>query len=176
VAGLGVEDAHRALALQRARGDPPLSGSLDAGEIALRLGLAVVAGALIGLDREIKKRPAGLQTHALVALGAALTLLVVAGAPSSGADALSRAVQGIITGIGFVGAGVIMQHEREKRVEGLTTAASIWTAAALGMACGAGQFVLAGAALAGIILVLVAGGWIEGWMERRGMGNKEKQG
>ena len=149
---------------------------LDAGEIALRLGLALVAGALIGLDREIKKRPAGLQTHALVALGAALTLLVVAGAPSSGADALSRAAQGIITGIGFVGAGVIMQHEREKRVEGLTTAASIWTAAALGMACGAGQLVLAGAGLAGIIFVLVVGGWIEGWLERRGMGNKEKQG
>ena len=149
---------------------------LDLAEIVVRLGAALLAGALIGLDREIKKRPAGLQTHALVALGAALTLLVVAGSPGGGADPTSRAVQGIITGIGFLGAGVIMQYERERRVEGLTTAASIWTAAALGMACGAGHLALAGIGLAAIILVLVVGGWIEVWMERRGMGNKEKQG
>src|SRR5688572_32571272 len=109
--------------------------SLEASEIAVRLGAALAAGALIGLDREIKKRPAGLQTHALVSLGAALAVLVVASQGSVGADPLSRAVQGIITGIGFLGAGVIMQYEREKRVEGLTTAASIWAAAALGMAC-----------------------------------------
>jgi putative Mg2+ transporter-C (MgtC) family protein len=145
--------------------------TLDIAEIALRLGAALVAGALVGLDREIKKRPAGLQTHALVSLGAALTLLVVAMGSGSAGDPASRAVQGIITGIGFVGAGVIMQHERERRVEGLTTAASIWTAATLGMACGAGYLALAGVALAGIILVLVGGGWLEGWLERRGMGN-----
>ena len=150
--------------------------SLDLAEIVVRLGAALLAGALIGLDREIKKRPAGLQTHALVALGAALTLLVVAGSPGGSGDPTSRAVQGIITGIGFLGAGVIMQYERERRVEGLTTAASIWTAAALGMACGAGYLALAGIGLAAIILVLVVGGWIEVWMERRGMGNKEKQG
>jgi putative Mg2+ transporter-C (MgtC) family protein len=150
--------------------------TLDVGEIVLRLGAALLAGALIGIDREIKKRPAGLQTHALVAVGAAITLLVVAGSPGGGADPMSRAVQGIITGIGFLGAGVIMQYERERRVEGLTTAASIWTAAALGMACGAGYLALAAAGLAAIIAVLVVGGWIESWMERRGMGNKEKQG
>ena len=149
---------------------------LDTAEIVLRLGAALLAGGLIGLDREIKKRPAGLQTHALVALGAALTVLVVVGSPGGSADPVSRAVQGIITGIGFLGAGVIMQYERERRVEGLTTAASIWTAAALGMACGAGYLALAGMGLAAIILVLVAGGWIEVWMERRGLGNKEKQG
>ena len=150
--------------------------NLDIGEIALRLGVALLAGALIGLDREIKKRPAGLQTHALVSLGAALTLLVVVTGSGAGGDPASRAVQGIITGIGFLGAGVIMQYERERRIEGLTTAASIWSAAALGMACGAGYLALAGVGLAAIILVLVAGGWIEGWMERRGMGNKERQG
>jgi putative Mg2+ transporter-C (MgtC) family protein len=148
----------------------------DAAEIALRLGAALVAGALIGVDREIKKRPAGLQTHALVALGAALTVLVVAGSTPASADPLSRAVQGIITGIGFLGAGVIMQYERERRVEGLTTAASIWTAAALGMACGAGYLALAGIGLAAVIFVLVVGGWVERWMERRGIGNEEKQG
>ena len=135
--------------------------ALDLTEIALRLAVALAAGVAIGIDREIKKRPAGLQTHALVSIGAALAVLaVVASSPS--ADAFSRAVQGIVTGIGFVGAGVIMQYERERRVEGLTTAASIWTAAALGMAAGAGQ------------VLLVAGGWIEGWMERRGLGNDGK--
>ena len=147
--------------------------ALDLTEIALRLAVALAAGAAIGIDREIKKRPAGLQTHALVSIGAALAILaVVASSPS--ADAFSRAVQGIVTGIGFVGAGVIMQYERERRVEGLTTAASIWTAAALGMAAGAGQILLVAAGLAAIILVLVAGGWIEAWMERRGLGNDEK--
>ena len=152
-----------------------MTPALDNLEIALRLGAALLAGALIGLDREIKKRPAGLQTHALVSLGAALTLLVVAVGSGPAGDPASRVVQGIITGIGFLGAGVILQYERERRVEGLTTAASIWSAAALGMACGAGYFDLAGLALAAIVLVLVAGGWIEGWMERRGVGNKEKQ-
>jgi len=150
--------------------------TLEITEIALRLGVAVLAGGLIGLDREIKKRPAGLQTHALVALGAALTVLVVAMGTGPIGDPMSRAVQGIITGIGFVGAGVIMQHERERRVEGLTTAASIWTSAAIGMACGAGYFALAGVALAAIVIVLVAGGWLEGWLERRGLGNDQRQG
>jgi putative Mg2+ transporter-C (MgtC) family protein len=150
--------------------------TLELTEIALRLGFAVLAGGLIGLDREIKKRPAGLQTHALVSLGAALTLLVVAMGSGPMGDPASRAVQGVITGIGFVGAGVIMQYERERRVEGLTTAASIWTSAAIGMACGAGYFALAGVALAAIVVVLVGGGWLEGWLERRGLGNKERQG
>jgi putative Mg2+ transporter-C (MgtC) family protein len=149
--------------------------TLEVTEIALRLGAAMLAGGLIGLDREIKKRPAGLQTHALVSLGAALTLLVVVMGSGPMGDPASRAVQGIITGIGFVGAGVIMQHERERRVEGLTTAASIWASAAIGMACGAGYLALAGVALAAIIFVLVAGGWLEGWLERRGMGNSERQ-
>jgi putative Mg2+ transporter-C (MgtC) family protein len=148
--------------------------AIDTPEIALRLGAALLAGALIGLDREIKKRPAGLQTHALVSLGASLAVLVVAMGSGPAGDPASRVVQGIITGIGFVGAGVIMQYERERRVEGLTTAASIWSAAALGMACGAGYFSLAAMALAAVILVLVAGGWIEGWMERRGVGKKDE--
>jgi putative Mg2+ transporter-C (MgtC) family protein len=153
-----------------------VTSAIEIPEIAFRLGAALLAGALIGLDREIKKRPAGLQTHALVSLGAALTLLVIVQGSGPTGDPASRAVQGIITGIGFVGAGVIMQHERERRVEGLTTAASIWTAAALGMACGAGYLGLAAVALVAIILVLVVGGWVEAWMERRGLGNKERQG
>ena len=148
--------------------------SLEFPEIALRLGAALVAGGLIGLDREVKKRPAGLQTHALVSLGAAITVLAVAGASPGSADPLSRAVQGIITGIGFLGAGVIMQYERERRVEGLTTAASIWTAAALGMACGAGYLALASIGLGAILFVLVVGGRVEEWLQKRGLGNDDK--
>jgi putative Mg2+ transporter-C (MgtC) family protein len=147
---------------------------LDAATIALRLGAALVAGALIGIDREFRNKPAGLRTQALVSLGAAIVVLAAIGASQGNADAMSRAVQGIITGIGFLGAGVIMQHEAERRIEGLTTAASIWIAAALGIACGAGLVELALVALGAILVVLVGGGAIERWMERRGMGNEKR--
>ena len=134
----------------------------DATAFAIRLGLAVFAGALIGLDRELKRKPAGLRTHALVALGSALVVLVtLAFGGGPGGDPLSRAVQGIITGIGFLGAGVIMQYEHERRVEGLTTAASIWVAAGLGMACGAGFIELAAIAVGAVLVVLVGGEIVE---------------
>jgi putative Mg2+ transporter-C (MgtC) family protein len=141
---------------------------------ALRLGAALVAGAILGIDREIKKKPAGLRTHALVSVGAALVVLVTAGASGGNADAVSRSIQGVITGIGFLGAGVVMKHEAEHRVEGLTTAASIWVAAALGMACGAGLAELALVALAAIVVILVGGERVERWMQRRGLGNEDR--
>lgn len=141
--------------------------SPDATAIAIRLGLAMVAGAIVGVDRELKRKPAGLRTHALVSLGAAIVLIATVGASQGAPDAMSRAIQGIITGIGFLGAGVIMQHEAERRVEGLTTAASIWVAAALGIACGAGIVELALIAVAATIVVLVGGNWIESAIGRR---------
>ena len=147
---------------------------VDATAIALRLGAALLAGAIIGIDREFRKKPAGLRTHALVSLGSAVVVLASIASSSGNADAVSRAVQGIITGIGFLGAGVIMQHEAERRIEGLTTAASIWIAAGLGIACGAGLVELALIALGAIVVVLVGGGAIESWMERRGMGNDDR--
>lgn len=140
----------------------PVSTAPDAVAMATRLGLALAAGAIVGLDRELKKKPAGLRTHALVCIGSALVVLVVlafGGGP--GGDPLSRTVQGIITGVGFLGAGVIMQYEHERRVEGLTTAASIWVAAGLGMACGAGFIELVGIALGFTLLILVGGEFIE---------------
>jgi putative Mg2+ transporter-C (MgtC) family protein len=147
---------------------------LDAFAIAVRLGAALLAGALIGIDREFRHKPAGLRTHSLVSLGAALVVLATIGSSQGNADAMSLAVQGIINGIGFLGAGVIMQHESELRVEGLTTAASIWIAAGLVIACGAGLVELALVALGAILVVLVGGGAIERWMERRGMGNVKR--
>jgi putative Mg2+ transporter-C (MgtC) family protein len=147
---------------------------IDPAAIAIRLGAALVAGAIIGIDREFRNKPAGLRTHALVSLGSAIVVLATIGSSSGNADAVSRAVQGIITGIGFLGAGVIMQHEAERRIEGLTTAASVWIAAGLGIACGAGLVELVLIALAAVLVVFVGGGAIERWMERRGVGNDDR--
>ena len=140
---------------------------LDSTAIAIRLGAAIVAGAVIGVDRELKRKPAGLRTHALVSLGAAIVLLAAIAGSQGTPDAMSRAIQGIITGIGFLGAGVIMQYEKERRVEGLTTAASIWVAAGLGIACGAGFVELALIAVVAALVVLVGGNWLEDLIDRR---------
>ena len=143
---------------------------LDSFSIAVRLGAAMVAGAVIGIDRELKNKPAGLRTHSMVSIGAAIVVLATIASSQGAPDAVSRAIQGIITGIGFLGAGVIMQYEHERRIEGLTTAASIWVAAGLGIACGAGLVELVGLAMLAAILVLVGGNWIEGALNRRSQG------
>ncbi len=140
---------------------------LNAEAIAIRIGAALLAGAIIGIDRELKNKPAGLRTHALVAIGAAVVVLATIGAAEGDRDAVSRAIQGIITGIGFLGAGVIMQFEAERRVEGLTTAASIWVAAGVGLACGAGLVELVLIAVAATLLVLVGGELVENLAARR---------
>jgi putative Mg2+ transporter-C (MgtC) family protein len=103
-------------------------------DVLLRLGAAVVSGAIIGLDREIKDKPVGLRTMALVSLGSAVFLLTSLGHATP--DSTTRVIQGIVTGIGFLGAGTIMRGQSEQSVSGLTTAASIWLASAVGIACG----------------------------------------
>jgi putative Mg2+ transporter-C (MgtC) family protein len=103
-------------------------------DVFLRLGAAVLSGAVIGFDREIRDKPAGLRTLTLVSLGSAVFIL---SALDSGAvDASSRVIQGIVTGVGFLGAGTIIRGKTEASVRGLTTAASVWLAAAIGIACG----------------------------------------
>lgn len=143
-----------------------LTGAI--GDIPLRLLLATVVGALIGLNREMRHKPAGLRTHALVALGAAVATVLVVGTQEASApghiDAMSRVIQGIITGIGFLGAGVILRTENSRVVHGLTTAASIWLAACLGSASGAGAWLVTGSALALVMLILIAGGPLETWI------------
>jgi putative Mg2+ transporter-C (MgtC) family protein len=124
-----------------------------------RLGAAFVLGAIIGLERERQPRPAGLRTHTLVALAAALLILVstYGFADAAGQDGVvldpSRVAAQVVSGIGFVGAGAIIAQPN--RVRGLTTASSLWMAAAIGLACGAGLFVPAiiGTVLALIVLV-----------------------
>ena len=133
-------------------------------EIALRLGAAVVIGAVIGLDRELRHKPAGVRTIGLVSLGSALAVLIVT-VTSSDPTVSSRVIQGVLTGVGFLGAGVIVHHSGT--VEGLTTAASIWAAAALGAGAGLGAWptVVIGAGLA--LVLLVVAGWIEYTLKHR---------
>ena len=113
----------------------------DAGEVTrmlLRLTLAALLGGLLGIEREQKGKAAGVRTHMLVAMGAALFVLLSqqAGMPSSD---MSRVIQGIIAGIGFLGAGTILKSDNDERVRGLTTAAGIWLTAAIGVAAGMGR-------------------------------------
>ncbi|MEB3181951.1 MAG: MgtC/SapB family protein [Nostocaceae cyanobacterium] len=109
-----------------------------------RLCLALVVGGIIGSERELKQKPAGLRTHMLVCVGSAMFVLIPLqmGIHSSSPDALSRVIQGVAAGIGFIGAGEILrpsaQTNSSKTVQGLTSAAAIWVSAALGVAAGCG--------------------------------------
>ena len=131
--------------------------SLGFGSVLLRLAAAVGVGALIGLDRELRRKPAGLRTLALVALGSAVFIIeTIDTTRGVYTDATSRVIQGIVTGVGFLGAGSIMRSADEESVRGLTTAASIWLAAAAGIACGLANWplVLVGGALGVLVLVI----------------------
>ncbi|OGC38155.1 hypothetical protein A2155_02700 [candidate division WWE3 bacterium RBG_16_52_45] len=111
-------------------------------EEILRLGGALLIGFLIGLEREISKKPAGLRTHMLISLASALfTMLSFSSAFGDGVADPTRIASQILTGMGFVGAGVIISAGGH--VKGVTTAASLWITAAMGMAMGLGEYVLA---------------------------------
>jgi putative Mg2+ transporter-C (MgtC) family protein len=124
-------------------------------DVTLRMVFALAAGAAIGLNRWFYHKPAGLGTHALVALGAALAVIVTARVPGADAAASSRVIQGLVTGVGFVGAGVIMRENPGQPVHGLTTAASIWMSAILGIACGISDFAIGAIGLVLALIVLV---------------------
>lgn len=135
-------------------------------DMVIRLLAAAGLASLIGLERELRKRPAGLRTHMLVGLGAAAFLLVgyeimfatATGDPSAQIDP-TRIVEGVITGIGFLGAGSIIQSRGT--VQGITTGAAIWIAGAIGVACGVGNFVLAGLVTAIALVIVVVLGYFE---------------
>ncbi|MBD2246208.1 MgtC/SapB family protein [Nostoc sp. FACHB-888] len=117
--------------------------------ISFRLCLALVIGAIIGLERQIRHKPAGLRTHMLVSFGSAMFTLIIMQADGSqpSDDALSRVIQGIAAGVGFLGAGEIVrqssQESQQLEIHGLTSAAAIWVSAALGIAAGCGLWQLA---------------------------------
>jgi len=142
----------------------------DLSIIIERLGLATLAGSAIGLNRKLHGKPVGIRTHSLVALGSATFVYVSLGGAelaANGGPAL-RTVQGIVTGIGFVGAGVILHRSGGKdKITGLTTASALWFTAALGAACGAGLFVPAIVATIIALIVLIIGGPLEGFIEAR---------
>lgn len=158
-----------------------MDGDLDILDIVLRLGAATAAGMLIGLNRDMADKPIGMRTLGLVALGAALASLAVIEVKdlSDHPDALSRVVQGIIqgimAGISFIGAGVILRDWESKTVEGLTTAACVWVTAALGIACGLGAWTIVGVALLFALALLVAVGWLERITPNPSTGDKPKR-
>jgi putative Mg2+ transporter-C (MgtC) family protein len=125
--------------------------------IAGRLALAALLGALVGLNRERLGKPAGLRTHALVALGAAQLTVVGLLFGTGDAGSPGRVLQGVVVGVGFIGAGVILHRPDARGVQGLTTAAAIWVVAAMGVAAGAGLWRTATATVALTMLILVVG-------------------
>lgn len=134
------------------------------GGLLLRLGSALLAGGAIGWERQQRHKAAGLRTHMLVSLGAALFVLVPIEVSGS-VDSVSRAIQGIAAGVGFLGAGEILHrprpNSRKQEVKGLTSAASIWVTAALGITAGAGLWQLTVMGTLLTLLTLVSVKWLE---------------
>ncbi len=147
---------------------------LDLDDIALRLGAAAAAGVALGINRDLQNKPIGARTLGLVALGTAT--VAVSGIQFPGMaenpDAASRVVQGIIqgvmTGISFIGAGVILRDAKARIVEGLTTAATVWVTAALGIACGLAAWRSVAIAVPVALVLLVIVPWVESAVTKNG--------
>ncbi|MFZ1883214.1 MAG: MgtC/SapB family protein [Rhodoplanes sp.] len=141
--------------------------TLGTNELLLRLGAATFAGLIVGLNRDLRNRPIGMRTLSLVALGSAIVVVSTIQFPgiAENSNAVSRVVQGIIqglmAGIGFIGAGVILRDSNAQRVKGLTSAATVWVTAALGIACGLGAWRTVAIALVLTFFVLLGLHWIE---------------
>lgn len=134
--------------------------------VTSRLSAAALLGGLIGFEREWAGKAAGLRTHMTVALGCA-TFMLAAVESSSDAGNVSRAIQGIAAGIGFIGAGTILKREEEADIKGLTTAASIWLTAAIGAAAGGGQIWLASIGVAIAFIILTVFSSLNQWLQRK---------
>ena len=119
--------------------------------VVIRLLAAMILGGVIGVQRERSGKPAGLRTHMLVCLGTAVFVIACSGVGMA-FDALSRVIQGLVTGIGFIGAGTILKLGQEEEIKGLTTAAGVWMTAAIGITVGLGAV---GIGLISTILALI---------------------
>lgn len=137
-----------------------------------RVGAAALLGGAIGLEREWHGHWAGLRTHIMVAIGAAIFVIGGTTAHGQGIDGPSRVIQGVASGIGFLGAGTILKLSDKMEIKGLTTASSIWLAAALGVAAGLAEYALAVASAAISLFVLGVLGPVEKFFEHR---NKSQQ-
>jgi putative Mg2+ transporter-C (MgtC) family protein len=146
-------------------------GRMHASEIeqVLRLAAATVCGIAVGFNRELRGKPLGMRTLALVALGSAIAALSaldyggVAQSPETLARILQGILSGVLTGIGFIGAGVVLRDRSAGTVYGLTTAATVWVTAALGIACALADWALV---VSGLILTLAVL-FVLGWLEKR---------
>jgi putative Mg2+ transporter-C (MgtC) family protein len=133
----------------------------------LRLLAATATGIAIGLDRDIGGKPVGMRTLALVALGSALVSISalefqnLRDDPQAVARVIQGTLTGVLTGVGFIGAGVVLRDRAAKTVHGLTTAATVWVTAALGIACALSAWPLVGVAVGLTIFLLFVLGWIE---------------
>lgn len=130
-------------------------------DVAMRLGTAVLCGGIIGLERDWRNMPTGFRTLSIVCLGSCVAVLAAIKAGDS--DGFSRVAQGIVTGIGFLGGGVIVQNGRIKDVKGLTTAAAVWLTAALGLLCGVGELLMALGVTVLAVLVLLLDSVLQSW-------------
>lgn len=128
-----------------------LPNATQLAHVIIRLMAATLLGAVVGIQRERVGKPAGLRTHILVCLGTAVFVVASSGVGMS-SDGLSRVIQGIVTGVGFIGAGSILKLEKEHDIQGLTTAAGIWMTAAIGVAVGLGTL---GVALLSTVMTLI---------------------
>ena len=128
-------------------------------EVIIRAGAAVLAGAALGLNRDLHGKPTGVRTLGLVGLGSAVAVMAVS--DSHDVSAVSRVIQGILTGIGFLGAGVIIRNNQGQQIHGLTTAACAWLTACIGVTCGAGEWRIVLVSVFFAFLLLIVGGRLE---------------
>ena len=141
----------------------------DGREIAkvfIRMVAAIIFGAAIGIEREVAGKQAGVRTHMLVTLGTTAVVLVCVQYGFS-TDGLSRVIQGIVTGIGFIGAGSIIKQSDKMNVQGLTTSSGIWIAAAIGVATGLGAVGLAAIGTVLSLSILTIAVAIDNWIKKR---------
>ncbi|MDC8756668.1 MgtC/SapB family protein [Janthinobacterium fluminis] len=153
--------------------------AINYSEIVFRLFAAVLIGCIVGLDRNLHGKPTGMKTMGLVALGACLATLAsmdfVTWRGGYSTDAVSRAIQGVITGIGFLGAGVIVHDRNTEHVRGLTTAASIWVTAALGIVCGIGTWQIAAIAMGMVLLLFLIGRPLERILHKKWLSKSNEE-
>jgi putative Mg2+ transporter-C (MgtC) family protein len=134
--------------------------------VVIRLLAAMVLGGLIGIQREHTGKPAGFRTHMMVCLGTAV-FVISCGGVGMAFDAMSRVIQGIVTGIGFIGAGTILKLESEEEIKGLTTAAGIWMTAAIGVTAGLGAVGIAVVSTLLALIILAVAPPLEAFMQKR---------
>jgi putative Mg2+ transporter-C (MgtC) family protein len=140
-----------------------------------RIGMAALLGGALGLERELKGHWAGLRTHMMVSIGCAIFMIAGLAVAGEQKESVTRVIQGIAAGIGFLGAGTILKLDQKQQIKGLTTASSIWLSAALGTAAGMAEYPLAVAAACISLFVLAVLGPLEKIFERHQAKSRKEQ-